>query len=91
MSEICSKICKLNKKNILKRRVCVITCGPSPAYISEYDFILEEETFSGYFMPEPMEESKLVDTNGAGDAFAGGFLAKWIFEEPLDFCMKQVE
>ncbi len=31
---------------------------------------------------------KIVDTNGAGDAFVGGFLAQYIQGEPLDVCIR---
>ena len=30
------------------------------------------------FPVEPLEKSDIVDTNGAGDAFVGGFLAQWV-------------
>lgn len=35
-----------------------------------------------------VEEDKIVDTNAAGDAFAGGFLARLMKNQPLDECMK---
>ena len=75
------------KKNPNKRRVVVVTCGPFPAYIAEYDFIENKLTYSGSFAAEPVDEDLIVDTNGAGDSFAGGFLSKYIRKEPLDACM----
>lgn len=33
-------------------------------------------------------EDKIVDTNGAGDAFAGGFLAQYIQGQPLEVCVQ---
>jgi len=35
----------------------------------------------------PLEKSKIVDTNGAGDAFAGGFMAGLAQGKPLDTCI----
>ncbi len=66
----------------------VITSGPFPAYVAEYDFINEKITYFHSVPPEPVDENLIVDTNGAGDAFAGGFLSKYMRKEPLDKCMK---
>jgi adenosine kinase len=65
----------------------VITCGPFPAHIAEYDFIKEQLTFTGSFVPELVDESLIIDTNAAGDAFAGGFLSKYVRKQPLPQCM----
>lgn len=35
----------------------------------------------------PLEKSKIVDTNGAGDAFAGGFVAGLAQGKPLETCI----
>lgn len=35
-----------------------------------------------------LTQDKLVDTNGAGDAFAGGFLAQFIQNKPYEICIK---
>ena len=35
----------------------------------------------------PLEKSKIVDTNGAGDAFAGGFVAGLAQGKPLETCV----
>ena len=37
--------------------------------------------------PMAIEKSKIVDTNGAGDSFAGGFLAYYIQKAPLAKCV----
>lgn len=85
---ICEFIAKSPKKNPLKKRTVVITCGPDPAYVCEFDFIKNQIVFSGSFAPENVNENDIIDTNGAGDAFAGGFLAKYMPGKPLDECMK---
>lgn len=36
----------------------------------------------------PLEASELVDTNGAGDAFVGGFLAQLYLEKDLGECVR---
>ena len=35
-----------------------------------------------------MPVENIVDTNGAGDAFAGGFLSQFVKGKNLDDCMK---
>jgi adenosine kinase len=42
----------------------------------------------GAFPPEYVEEGLIIDTNGAGDAFAGGFLSQFVQSKPIDCCMK---
>jgi len=39
------------------------------------------------FKVTQLEDSKVVDTNGAGDAFVGGFFAQYIQNEPLAVCI----
>jgi adenosine kinase len=79
---------KIPKKNKNKKRVVVITCGPNPAYVAEYDFAQDKLSFSNSFAPDYVEESLIMDTNGAGDAFAGGFLSQFVRERGLEQCMK---
>lgn len=81
-------IAKFPKKNILKRRTVVITCGPNPAICCEFDHVTNEVCFKEFFEPINVEEELIVDTNGAGDAFAGGFLSQYMPGKSLDKCMK---
>ncbi len=36
----------------------------------------------------PAKKIKVVDTTGAGDAFAAGFISKWYYKKPLKSCLK---
>ena len=87
IQQICIEMAKIPKKNKNKKRVVVITCGPNPAFVAEYDFINEKLTFFDSFTPEYIEESLIVDTNGAGDAFAGGFLSRFVQNQSIQKCM----
>lgn len=82
------KLAKLSKKNTNKNRVFVVTAGPEPAYIICYDHLNDKIEYKGSFEPMPVDEKDIVDTNGAGDSFAGGFLAMYMKGEKLDICMK---
>lgn len=81
-------IAKYPKNNPFKKRTVVITCGPDPAFICEFDHMTNQVSFSGSFSPEYVNENDIIDTNGAGDAFAGGFLSKYMPGRPLDECVK---
>jgi adenosine kinase len=37
---------------------------------------------------DPLPKAQLVDTNGAGDAFVGGFLAQLILDRPMADCVR---
>jgi len=81
LKEIALKICKLPKQNERRHRVCVITTGHHPVILAHKGKIIE-------FPVATIPEDKVVDTNGAGDAFAGGFLAQMILGQPFDVCVK---
>lgn len=36
----------------------------------------------------PIAEEEIVDTNGAGDAFVGGFLGMFIQKKPVEDCVR---
>eukprot|EP00897_Mesotaenium_endlicherianum_P002300 jgi/Mesen1/2098/ME000151S01360 len=81
VEEIALKISALPKASGTHKRVTVITQGPDATIVAEdgkvskYDVIL-------------VEKEKLVDTNGAGDAFVGGFLSQLVIGQPIVKCVK---
>lgn len=81
LKEIALKICKLPKQNENRSRVCVITTGHNPVILVRDGKITE-------FPVDVLSKDKLVDTNGAGDAFAGGFLSQYIQGQGLDVCVR---
>jgi len=85
---LCKQLITYTKKlNTNKNKIIVITCGPNPAFIIEYNYKLDKITFSGSYTPIFADENEIVDTNGAGDAFAGGFLSKYVNGNSLEECM----
>ncbi|KAF5289331.1 hypothetical protein FQR65_LT11895 [Abscondita terminalis] len=79
LKEIALKVCELPKKSN-KQRLCIITCGPKPVILARNGKIFE-------FPVIDVPEDKVIDTNGAGDAFAGGFLAQLILGNSIDVCI----
>ena len=83
-------ISKVKKRNHHKRRVVIITDGPNPAYYSQYDFVKNQVIGKGIVNVAYVPEEDIVDANGAGDAFAGGFLSQYIKGKDLEKCMHAV-
>ena len=89
IEDIAIQLCKnIPKKNKNKKRIVVVTCGPHPAYCCQYDHLKQEVTFKGSFEVKDVPPEDIVDTNGAGDSFAGGFLSQFVKGKDLDKCMK---
>ncbi|KAF5306277.1 hypothetical protein FQA39_LY08975 [Lamprigera yunnana] len=80
LKEIALKITELPKKNSKRSRMCIITCGANPVILAHDGKIKE-------FPVQDVPADKVVDTNGAGDAFAGGFLAQLVLGRPIDICI----
>lgn len=76
---IAKQIVALPKANSQRKRVVVFTQGANPTYVVEEDKVTEVA------VPHvPSEE--IVDANGAGDAFVGGFLAYLVKGKSLVEC-----
>lgn len=89
VEDLAEQLCKgINKVNKNKKRVFVVTSGPLPAACCEYDHKTQKVTFCGTFPVKNVSPENIVDTNGAGDSFAGGFLSQYIKGKSLDKCMK---
>lgn len=63
-----------------KKRTVIITQGHLPVIVATGN---ETKTFE----IQKIAPEKIVDTNGAGDAFCGGFLAQYAKNEPLEKCV----
>lgn len=74
LKEIAKIIAQLPKENTAKPRTVIFTQGTDPTLAVTYDFNTKEST-AEEFPVHALDASKIVDTNGAGDAFAAGFTA----------------
>lgn len=63
-------------------RTVVITQGPSPVLVAKTGVSKVDE----FDVPQ-IEPKKVIDTNGAGDAFTGGFIAFFAMKKPFDQCI----
>jgi adenosine kinase len=69
-------------------RILVITCGKEPVVISKYNYAEDKLDFllKSYVYSVPDEE--IVDTNGCGDSYVGGFLSQYIQGKSLEVCAR---
>jgi len=74
-----------SKKNEKRARTCVITQGTEPTIVAVADGKGGVEIKE--FPVHAIAKSEIVDTTGAGDAFAGGFLAGLVEGKKLDVCV----
>ncbi|KAF6107352.1 adenosine kinase [Phyllostomus discolor] len=81
IKEIARKTQALPKMNLKRQRVVVFTQGSD-------DTIMATESEVTAFAVLDQDQKEIVDTNGAGDAFVGGFLSQLVSEKPLTECIR---
>jgi adenosine kinase len=74
----------LPKSNPSRPRVVIFTQGPDSTVLVSSDDPDRLELFP----VEALKDEEIVDTNGAGDAFAGGFLAALVSGKELGECVE---
>jgi len=79
VKEIIKKLQTEPKFNSKRSRVVVLTQGPGITLLVTEGGIIRE------FAPTPC--NNVIDTNGAGDAFVGGFLAELLLGKSLEVCI----
>lgn len=86
LAEVALAISKWTKVNSKRPRVAVITQGKEPVLVAvaqDGDATVQKE------IAVPLiEKDLLVDTNGAGDSFVGGFLSQIVQGKDLDTAVK---
>lgn len=69
------------KQNTKRARVAIITQGSDPVLLAENGVVTEVPV-------DKLAVNDIVDTNGAGDAFVGGFLAQLVQTKNYVECIK---
>ena len=80
LAKIALHICNLPKKG-KPGRIVVFTQGSKSTLVAKDGKVTE-------YAVEPLSKDKLVDTNGAGDAFVGGFLSELVCGNDMEACVK---
>ncbi|XP_033886893.1 adenosine kinase-like isoform X1 [Acipenser ruthenus] len=81
IEEIAKKTQSLPKVNKKRQRIVVFTQGKDGTVVTSGN----EVTISPVL---DIDQSEIVDTNGAGDAFVGGFLSQLVYDRPLEECIR---
>jgi adenosine kinase len=81
LKEIAAKVAGLPKENGARGRVAVCTQGPDPTIIATGGTVTTYPIIA--IAPEA-----IVDTNGAGDAYVGGFIAALTVGKSTEDCTK---
>jgi len=81
VKEIAKTVAAWPKENKERGRLVVFTQGDLPVVVCR------DGKVSEYSVPKLTPE-EMVDTNGAGDAFVGGFLARFVMDDPLPDCVE---
>jgi adenosine kinase len=81
VGEIALRVSKYPKENGSRARVVVFTQGKDPTLVATNGAV---KSYPVTLVPA----EKLVDTNGAGDAFVGGFLSQLAAGKSLDECVR---
>jgi len=80
LKEVALKIAASPKKNKSRSRVVVFTQGSTATIVASEGVVTE-------YAVEPLAKESLVDTNGAGDAFVGGFLSELVQGKDIEKCV----
>ncbi|XP_036121059.1 adenosine kinase isoform X3 [Molossus molossus] len=81
IKEIAKKTQALPKVNLKRQRVVIFTQGSD-------DTIMATESEVTAFAVLDQDQKEIIDTNGAGDAFVGGFLSQLVSDKPLTECIR---
>ncbi|KAJ5795085.1 Adenosine kinase [Penicillium paradoxum] len=82
ITEIAKKLAQLPKKNTQRPRVSIVTQGTLPTVVAIGSASGDVEVKE--FKVREISKDAINDTNGAGDAFAGGFCAGIVAGKSLD-------
>lgn len=85
VEDIAKKIAESDKTREEIGRLVIITQGSRPIIVAQKT---QNQVVVKQYPCELIPDNEIVDTNGAGDSFAGGFLSQFMQEAPLDFCIK---
>ncbi len=87
LKDVAMDIAKSKKQNDKRQRVAIVTQGKDPVLVAACKEGSSEHSMIEIEVPALTKE-QIVDTNGAGDAFVGGFLSQLSQDKDLETCCK---
>jgi adenosine kinase len=88
MTEAAKLMASVPKVNGKRERVVIVTQGTDPTIVATKRAESEDVEVKEYPVAA-IEKEKINDTNGAGDAFAGGFCAGVVEGDSLEECIRK--
>ena len=79
---------KISQMLIKKDRLFVVTDGKKGAVVAKYDYNRASMDFILKGFPSLVKTEDIVDLNGAGDSFLGGFLSQYMQGKSFEACCK---
>ena len=76
------------KKLLPKKRILIVTAESQGVYCSEFNYESNTLEYLHQSFPKFIKKEDIVDTNGAGDAFLGGFLSQYLQGKDIFKCCK---
>lgn len=83
LKDVAVALSQWKKVNTQRKRVAVITQGKDPILVAVQPNDGETVEVKEFPVPQLTKE-QLVDTNGAGDSFVGGFLSQIVLGKPIE-------
>lgn len=81
LGQVALRLASLEKASGTFPRTVVFTQGSRSTLVAREGVVTE-------YPVEPLDRSLLVDTNGAGDSFVGGFLSQLVQGNPISECVR---
>lgn len=85
--EICSAI--FSKLKPKENRILVFTDGANGAYYAKYNCKNNQPLSISQVFPPAIKDEEIIDLNGAGDAFLGGFLSEFMIGNSIYNCCQR--
>ena len=76
------------KKLAPRDRILIITAGAQGVYCSKFDYRRNQLDFVYQYFANKINNDSIVDLNGAGDSFLGGFLSEYLKGSSLHDCCR---
>lgn len=81
LKAVAVKLAGWKKSNSNRKRVAIVTNQSLPVYVSEGGEPVKEYAVNTF------TDAEVVDSNGAGDAFVGGFMSQLYQDAPIEACI----
>lgn len=74
------------KLSSIQERLLIVTCGKNPVILSKYNYEKKEYSYFHKSEVQAIPDEQIVDTNGCGDSFVGGFMSQYLQNNSLENC-----